>query len=61
MHHGAAKLYSILSLPYSSGAVDLTPLERASYFHIGKIGWALAVGWVILACELDVAGTLADR
>ncbi|KAF8363339.1 hypothetical protein PRIPAC_90262 [Pristionchus pacificus] len=40
------------------GAVDLTPLERASYFHIGKIGWALAVGWVILACELDVAGPI---
>ncbi|GMT17031.1 hypothetical protein PFISCL1PPCAC_8328, partial [Pristionchus fissidentatus] len=38
------------------GASDLTALERASYFQFGKIGWAIAVSWVILACELDVAG-----
>ncbi|GMR38539.1 hypothetical protein PMAYCL1PPCAC_08734 [Pristionchus mayeri] len=41
-----------------TGAVDLTSVERACYFHLGKIGWALAVGWVILACELDVAGPI---
>lgn len=45
-------------LPYLPGVVDLTAVERASYFHLGKIAWALAVGWVILACELDVAGTV---
>ncbi|GMS86080.1 hypothetical protein PENTCL1PPCAC_8255, partial [Pristionchus entomophagus] len=40
------------------GEVTLTSLEAASYFHIGKIGWSISVGWVILACELDRAGPI---
>lgn len=53
---GASSTKQLISIIVFSGESDWSLATRSFYGSFARIGWALAVAWVVLACTFNWAG-----